>query len=84
MWYYNVFSRKKSLFSTFNTSPFQVYGSSKDLKDKCGIEVKQEGHKLSVNASNKDGDQHAHDFKCVIEVDILIAINMQYITDIEY
>ena len=40
--------------------------------------MKQEGHKLSVNASNKDGDQHAHDFKCVIEVDILIAINMKY------
>jgi len=54
----------------------KVYGSSKDLKDKCAIEVKQEGHKLSVNASNKDGDQHAHDFKCVIEVPLVHNVNI--------
>ena len=43
-----------------------MYGINKELKEKYNLEVKQEGHKLSVNAASKDLDNV--DINCVIEV----------------
>ena len=43
-----------------------MYGINKELKEKYNLEVKQEGHKLSVNAASKDLNND--DINCVIEV----------------
>ncbi len=43
-----------------------MFGINKELKEKYNLEVKQEGHKLSVNAASKDLNNE--DINCVIEV----------------
>jgi len=52
----------------------KVYGINKELKEKYNLEVKQEGHKLSVNAASKDLDNV--DINCVIEVPLVHNVNV--------
>jgi len=48
----------------------KIFGSSKDLRDKIDVDVKQEGHKLSVSG-NITGAAHADDATCDVEVPIV-------------
>ena len=43
-----------------------MFGINKELKEKYNLDVKQEGHKLSVNAASNDLNND--DINCVIEV----------------
>jgi hypothetical protein len=53
----------------------KVYGLSKDLKDEYDLDVKQEGHKLSVKASSHQ-DSNMENINCVIEVPCVHNVNM--------
>ena len=54
-----------------------MFGINKELKEKYNLDVKQEGHKLSVNAASNDVNND--DINCVIEVGgILLVAKLLY------
>jgi len=53
----------------------KVYGSTEADKQNINLEIKQEGHKLSVNASKLDAETLS-DLNCVIEVPLVHNVNV--------
>eukprot|EP00088_Acartia_fossae_P063980 TRINITY_DN7845_c0_g2_i1.p1 TRINITY_DN7845_c0_g2~~TRINITY_DN7845_c0_g2_i1.p1 ORF type:complete len:396 (+),score=83.35 TRINITY_DN7845_c0_g2_i1:51-1238(+) len=53
----------------------KVYGVAKDLKEKYTMDVKQEGHKLTVNTNTND-ESIKQNINCVIEVPLVHNVNI--------
>jgi hypothetical protein len=68
------------LFHEETVCIFQIHGTSKELKDQVKVDLKQEGHKLTVQGSVLDKDL-ANEILCHVEVspehliDVLIALS---------
>jgi len=53
----------------------KVYGESKDLKSAYSLDVKQEGHKLTINSQSQPQSVQ-QDIDCIVEVPVVHNVNI--------